>query len=191
MSQLRCFQLYSPYGELNWLTPAKFASQAKLPAGSWGEYNLALCVSAEFRCFEETISLRSNLANKESMPNQELFPGWAFCVFRAISYYKSLELWGYRWICVESLDLWETISQTHRTTMPLSRTHAQWTLFMLYCKCGARPRDGLLQQARQIEHGPAFFEHTSLSIYRTYAKLHDCQKATPLSYSKGVMLWTL
>ena len=93
--------------KLNWLSPAK------LPAGSWGEYNLALCVSTEFRCFEETISLRSNLANKESMPNQELFPGWAFCIFRAIPHYKSLELWGYRWICevivrlmVLSLDLW-------------------------------------------------------------------------------------
>lgn len=33
------------------------------------------------------------------MPNQELFPGWALCIFRAIPHYKSLELWGYRWIC--------------------------------------------------------------------------------------------
>jgi len=47
------------------------------------------------------------------MPNQELFPGWAFCIFRAISHYKSLELWGHRWICgvivrlmVLSFDLW-------------------------------------------------------------------------------------
>ena len=32
---------------------------------------------------------------------------------------------------------------------------------------------------------------TQACPYRTYAKLHDCQKATPLSYSKGVMLWTL
>ena len=40
------------------------------------------------------------------MPNQELFPGWAFCIFSVIFHYKSLELWGYRWICGVSLDLW-------------------------------------------------------------------------------------
>ena len=33
------------------------------------------------------------------MPNRDPFPGWAFCIFRAISHYKSLELWSYRWIC--------------------------------------------------------------------------------------------
>ena len=45
-------------GELNWLMPAKFASQGKLPAGSRGgcphrpksEYNFAQRVSAEFSC---------------------------------------------------------------------------------------------------------------------------------------------
>ena len=33
------------------------------------------------------------------MPNQELFPSWAFCILGTIFHYKSLELWGYRWIC--------------------------------------------------------------------------------------------
>ena len=32
------------------------------------------------------------------MPNQELFPGWAFCICRTILHYESLDLWGYRWI---------------------------------------------------------------------------------------------
>ena len=58
--QSESFSVIFAFGELNWLSPAKFASQAKLPAGSWGEYNFALCVSTEFRCFEETISLPPN-----------------------------------------------------------------------------------------------------------------------------------
>ena len=52
------FSAIFAFGELNWLTPAKFASQAKLPAGSRGEYNFALCVSTEFRY--EVISLPPN-----------------------------------------------------------------------------------------------------------------------------------
>lgn len=47
------------------------------------------------------------------MPNQDPIPGWEFCIFMAISHYKSLELWGYRWICGAivrlmglSLELW-------------------------------------------------------------------------------------
>jgi hypothetical protein len=40
----------------------------------------------------------------KKMPNQELFPGWAFCIFRSFPHYKSLDLWvivrivGNRWI---------------------------------------------------------------------------------------------
>jgi hypothetical protein len=40
--RLAFFSAIFAFGELNWLSPAKFASQAKLPAGSWGEYNLAV-----------------------------------------------------------------------------------------------------------------------------------------------------
>ena len=61
------FLVIFAFGKLNLLRKLNWLSPAKLPAGSRGEYNSALCVSTEFRCFEETISLRSNLANKESM----------------------------------------------------------------------------------------------------------------------------
>jgi len=40
--RLPFFSAIFAFGELNWLAPAKFASPAKLPAGSWGEYNLAI-----------------------------------------------------------------------------------------------------------------------------------------------------
>ena len=60
--------------------------------------------------------------------------------------------------------------------------------FMVYCKCGVRPRDGLLQQARLLEHGLASFENTSLTV-KVVRKTFYLQEASPASYSIGGTLW--
>ncbi len=75
--QLRCFQLYSPGGELNLLRKRNWLTPAKLPAGSWGEYNFALCISTEF-CYE-VISLPplgGNFANDKGLFLYSLFFQW-------------------------------------------------------------------------------------------------------------------
>ena len=60
--------------------------------------------------------------------------------------------------------------------------------FMVYCKCGVRPRDGLLQQARLLEHGLASFENTSLTV-KVVRKTFYLREASPASYSIGGTLW--
>ena len=67
--------------------------------------------SEDFICVADFILAQARISLKDAQPGS--IPGWAFCGIRAISHYKSLELWGYRWICGGivrlmglSLDLW-------------------------------------------------------------------------------------
>ena len=85
--------------------------EIRLAAGDMDGFNFIQAFGLDFICTADFILASARISFK--MPNQVLFPGWAFCIFRTISHYKSLDLWGYRWNCrvivrlmCLSLDLW-------------------------------------------------------------------------------------